>query len=108
MQRCRSPQKIDWLMRSLVDQLEQRKLDVGMLSVNAIRTRTKNNLSDQFLLTKKMKEYLCGQWLDAQDIATACKEKIREIFASIQSYRTLCPGKTMQHFSFLPMCLTML
>ena len=58
------------------------------LSVALLKTGPRS-VTDVYLMTLVLKNHLLGKWLDTKDIASYCKEKLREIFASHKSWRLL-------------------
>ena len=70
------------------DQVECGALDNSAITVNTIKTGNRS-VSDAALTCLDLKIYLLGKWLDEKDFPAFVKEKVRAIFDSHLSYRTM-------------------
>ena len=74
-------------MVNIEDWLASGKLAPADFTKTAIKTNSKQSVSDVVLHQKKMKEYLLGEWLDERNFPSYVKAKVRETFQSLAAYR---------------------
>ena len=92
-----NPEKLLWCCDWPGDRLSAEKMDIGELSIPAIKHKHPGNtkaLIDLCLIKLECKKHCLGKFLDARNITTDCKAQLRVIFASHKSYRE---KKPLQH-----------
>ena len=89
--RCKhSQEKLLWCCEWLNDRLWAEKMDIGELSIQAIKLKHPGNtkaLIDLCLIKLECKKHQVGKFLDTRNITADCKGQLRRIFASHKSYR---------------------
>ena len=87
--RARNPARIEWMLESIWDGMQQGTLDPHAITNTNIKAQTKNSIGDVMIQQKKLRDYLTSDWLDSIDLRSDVKAKLRDIFTSVKSYRTM-------------------
>jgi hypothetical protein len=82
-------EKILWNALAIQDALDSGVKEITDFPVSALKTGTNKSMTDVYVTTQSMKQYLLGRWLDDKEIPAYIKEKARQIFASHKSCRAL-------------------
>ena len=84
-------ERIVWLMSWAEDQIAAGKITCRDVTVQALKTGGARSISDVALMALEMKHFLVdGTWLDELGMPGYARDRCRELFASIGTYRTMC------------------
>ena len=87
-------EKTLWCLEWMYDRLSAGMMEVGELSIQAIKIRHPGNqkaLVDLALCKFDAKQYLTGKFLDAKNIRPDCKEQLRKLCGNYTEYRKVKP-----------------
>ncbi len=89
--RCRhSEDKMTWVFASLEDRLKAGAMEPGELTSSAIKCRTPGSskaILELLLLKKSALDYFLTVFLDTRNFGAECKQKVRNVFETHESYR---------------------
>lgn len=78
--------KIEWVLWTAKHRVESGAMEYTEFSVRNLSGRSGKQWCEVFLKQRELRGYLCGPFMDSRNIIPAAKEKLREVFASPQTY----------------------
>ena len=83
---CKTPSKMEWVLKSVVNRIKAGSMDTGEFTLRNLAGRQGKQWCEVLLKQRELRTHMLGPFIDSRNIIPAAKLKIREVFASPDSY----------------------
>ena len=83
---CKNPAKMEWVLKTVVNRIKAGSMDAGEFTMRNLAGRSGKQWCEVIMKQRELKSHLLGPFIDSRNIIPAAKERLREVFASPESY----------------------